>query len=50
MLKVKKWTDQLGNYFANLDFSPAEGAGHLVHYEKPELTNEEIFGFFRALR
>jgi pimeloyl-ACP methyl ester carboxylesterase len=49
VLKVE-WADRLGDYFANLDFSPAEEAGHFAHYEKPELANEEISGFFRALR
>ena len=49
VLKVE-WADRLGDYFANLDFSPAEEAGHFVHYERPELANEEISGFFRALR
>lgn len=49
VLKVE-WADRLGDYFANLDFSPAEEAGHFVHYEKPELANEEISRFFRALR
>jgi pimeloyl-ACP methyl ester carboxylesterase len=49
VLKVE-WADRLGDYFANLDFSPAEEAGHFVHYEKPELANQEISGFFRALR
>lgn len=49
VLKVE-WADRLGDYFANLDFSPAEEAGHFVHYGKPELANEEISGFFRALR
>jgi pimeloyl-ACP methyl ester carboxylesterase len=49
VLKVE-WADRLGDYFANLDFSPAEEAGHFVHYERPELANEEISDFFRALR
>ncbi len=49
VLKVE-WADRLGDYFANLDFSPAEEAGHFVHYEKPELANDEISSFFRALR
>ena len=49
VLKVE-WADRLGDYFANLDFSPAQGAGHFVHYERPELANEEISGFFGALR
>ena len=49
VLKVE-WADRLGDYFANLDFSPAEEAGHFVHYERPELANDEISGFFRALR
>ena len=45
-----EWADRLGDYFSNLDFSPAEGAGHFVHYEKPELANREISDFFGALR
>ncbi len=49
VLKVE-WADRLGDYFANLDFSPTQGAGHFVHYERPELANEEISGFFGALR
>ena len=49
ILKVE-WADRLRDYFANLDFLPAEEAGHFVHYERPELANEEISGFFRALR
>lgn len=49
VLKVE-WADRLGDYFANCDFTPAEKAGHFVHYERPELANREIVGFFRALR
>lgn len=49
VLKVE-WADRLGDYFANVDFSPAQGAGHFVHYERPELANEEISSFFGALR
>jgi pimeloyl-ACP methyl ester carboxylesterase len=49
VLKIE-WADRLGGYFADLNFSPAEEAGHFVHYEKPELANQEISGFFRALR
>ncbi len=49
VLKIE-WADRLGDYFSNLDFSPAEGAGHFVHYEKPELANREISDFFGALR
>ncbi len=48
VLKVE-WADGLGDYFANYDFTPAEKAGHFVHYERPELANREIAGFFRAL-
>ncbi|CAA9446250.1 MAG: Hydrolase, alpha/beta fold family [uncultured Rubrobacteraceae bacterium] len=49
VLKVE-WADRLGDYFANHDFTPAEEAGHFVHYERPELANREIAEFFRALR
>ena len=46
VLKVE-WADGLGDYFADLDFSPAPEAGHFVHYERPELANAEILRFFR---
>jgi pimeloyl-ACP methyl ester carboxylesterase len=49
VLRVE-WADRLGDYFANLDFSPAEGAGHFVHYENPDLANREISDFFGTLR
>ena len=49
VLRVE-WADRLGDYFANLDFSPAKGAGHFVHYERPELANREISDFFGTLR
>ena len=45
-----EWADRLGDYFSNLTFSPAGGAGHFVHYEKPEVANREISDFFGALR
>jgi pimeloyl-ACP methyl ester carboxylesterase len=45
VLKVE-WADRLGDYFADYDFTPAEEAGHFVHYERPDLTNREITEFF----
>jgi pimeloyl-ACP methyl ester carboxylesterase len=39
------WADRLGEYF-----SAAEGAGHFVHYERPEAANREIVGFFSSLK
>ncbi|MCA1730772.1 MAG: alpha/beta hydrolase [Actinobacteria bacterium] len=44
------WADQLGDYFANYDFTPALEAGHFVHYERPDLANKEIAEFFHAIR
>ena len=49
VLRVE-WADGLGDYFADYDFTPAPRAGHFVHYERPDLANEEIAGFFRAVR
>ncbi len=48
ILKVG-WADLLGDYFADLDFAPAPGAGHFAHYERPDLANREISSFFAAL-
>jgi len=45
VLKVE-WADRLGDYFADLDFSPMRGAGHFAHYERPDLANREIVEFF----
>ena len=49
ILKVR-WADRLGDYFASYSFETARGAGHYVHYEKPELANREISTFFEAFR
>ena len=48
VLKVH-WADRLGDYFADLDFAPMREAGHFAHYERPDLANREISGFFQAL-
>ncbi|MDP9480723.1 MAG: alpha/beta hydrolase [Actinomycetota bacterium] len=48
ILKVR-WADRLGDYFANFEFERASGAGHFVHYEKPELANGRITRFFSGL-
>ena len=48
ILKVE-WADNLGDYFADYEFAPAPGAGHFVHYERPELANAEIVRFFGSL-
>jgi pimeloyl-ACP methyl ester carboxylesterase len=41
-----EWADRLGDYFADLDFSPMRKAGHFAHYERPDLANREILEFF----
>ena len=48
ILKVR-WADRLGDYFADYEFAPAPGAGHFVHYERPELANAEMARFFGSL-
>ena len=45
ILKVE-WADRLGDYFADLDFSPMREAGHFAHFERPDLANREILEFF----
>jgi pimeloyl-ACP methyl ester carboxylesterase len=48
VLKVE-WADRLGDYFADYRFTPAEEAGHFVHYERPDLANRRIVEFFSGL-
>jgi pimeloyl-ACP methyl ester carboxylesterase len=43
------WADRLGEYFSEYSFSSAAGAGHFVHYERPEAANCEIAEFFLSL-
>jgi pimeloyl-ACP methyl ester carboxylesterase len=47
-LKVR-WADRLGDYFSEFEFEPAPGAGHFVHYERPDLANDRITRFFSGL-
>src|SRR5713226_5109429 len=42
----KIWTDRLSEFFTDLEFSFAPGAGHFVHYETPDQAAEEIRRFF----
>ena len=44
-----RWADRLGDYFADYSFETAPGAGHFVHYERPELANREVSAFFSGL-
>lgn len=43
------WTDRLGEFFSDLIVSTVPGAGHFVHYEKPDLACREIRAFFKSL-
>ena len=47
ILKVE-WADRLGDYFADLDFSPMREAGHFAHYERPDVANRGVSDFFGA--
>lgn len=42
----QSWTDRLGEFFTNLEFSFAPDAGHFVHYETPDQASDEIARFF----
>jgi pimeloyl-ACP methyl ester carboxylesterase len=44
-----EWADGLGDYFADYRLNIVSGAGHFVHYEKPELANREVRDFFGNL-
>ena len=45
-----EWTDNLGDCFGDLrKVDVVSEAGHFVHYEQPERTNEEIIRFFKSL-
>ena len=45
VLKVA-WADRLDEYFETFRFEQAEDAGHFVHFERPDLANERMLGFF----
>jgi pimeloyl-ACP methyl ester carboxylesterase len=48
ILKVR-WADRLGDYFADFELEQVPGAGHFVHYERPEVANGRITRFFSGL-
>jgi pimeloyl-ACP methyl ester carboxylesterase len=48
ILKVR-WADRLGDYFSDFELESAPGAGHFVHYERPDLANARISRFFSGL-
>ncbi len=41
-----EWADRLDEYFADYRLETVPDAGHFLHYERPELANEEIEAFF----
>jgi len=41
-----EWSDVLADYFADVEIGFAEGSGHFVHYEEPDLAAAEIGRFF----
>ena len=43
------WADVLDQYFAEVEVSFADDAGHFVHYECPDLAAREIDRFFSGL-
>lgn len=44
-----EWADRLTDYFSDIRIDIAEGAGHFVSYERPDLTNSEIVAFFEDI-
>lgn len=43
------WSDKLGDYFSDIEVSAAEGSGHFVHWEEPELANRTMLEFFERV-
>ena len=41
-----EWADVLPQYFADVSIGFAEGSGHFVHYEEPDLAAAAIRDFF----
>jgi pimeloyl-ACP methyl ester carboxylesterase len=41
-----EWADRLDEYFNDYRLDTVPGAGHFVHYERPDLANEEIASFY----
>ena len=44
-----EWADRLEDYFADVRFSPVPDAGHFVPWERPDLANREMIGFFSSV-
>ena len=44
-----EWADRLPEFFTNVRATVAPGAGHFVHYEKPDAASFEIAEFFASL-
>lgn len=40
------WVEGLEDYFADVEIDVADGVGHFVHFEAPDLANREILKFF----
>jgi epoxide hydrolase 4 len=43
------WADEVPRHFSDAEVSFAEGSGHFVHYEEPDLAAAEIDRFFSRL-
>ncbi|MEF8840893.1 MAG: alpha/beta hydrolase [Haloarculaceae archaeon] len=41
-----EWADRLDEYFTDYRLDTVPDAGHFVHYERPDLSNEAIASFF----
>ena len=44
-----EWSDRLGEFFTDLDFTPFPDAGHFPHHEQPDRAAAETAGFFGRL-
>jgi pimeloyl-ACP methyl ester carboxylesterase len=44
-----EWADKLGDYFEDIEVTAAEGSGHFVHWEEPELANRTMIEFFKRV-
>lgn len=44
-----EWADKLGDYFADNEVSAADGSGHFVHWEEPDMANPTMIDFFKRV-
>ena len=44
-----EWADKLDDYFADNEVSAADGSGHFVHWEEPDMANPTMIDLFKRV-